>query len=859
MLLIRRVLLAAFLAAASLPALLPIHVSAQTAIPGEPDVERRTRYTAAAQTGPFAVGFDIYGDSTDYQNWVEVFINGVKLPQSGNWTLTSATGSLGTLARPITDGSITFTAAQTGTVDIIGARRPRRTAQFTENRPITAHDMNQVLTDLWMTLRERWDRIPRTMLTPPGETSCVNGLQVPNASARSLMYLSFDANGCPTVTNAQGPSGPTGPAGSTGPAGATGNTGATGPGYLASSSTSITIPSSTPQSLSFTTQSGLAYSTGARARATSAANISNYAEGFVTSYSGTALVINADLASGSGTHTDWNINVSGLQGLAGPQGPQGQSGAGTGDVNGPGTNTDGFIPQWNGANSLLLKNGLPVSTLGAALLNAASKTAHGLLIGNGTSEPNVTAAPTAGQIFIGQSGSTDPAPETMSGDCTIVSTGKIVCIDTNGTAFAPSATVDTTTAGNISGGILPNARLSNVPSSALAPTTVSAGSYTNSNITVNAEGQITSASNGSGGSGSATPATNGLRLTLQTGVPVVTSGVTAATTLYETPSGEGAQISLYDGSSTWNTIASVEVNIALTASQSCTTTNGNAVIACTDASQLVATEQVTGTGIAGSSTISSISGNNVTLNNAATGSGSNTITFKLPPTSTFDVFGYNNSSALKLEFAAWTNSTTRATALVLQDGIYVKSGATTRRYLGTIATTATAGQSEFSFGGTASGGTASNLLVWNYNHRKNVAAKIIDNAASYTYATASYRSANNSTSDRFTYVVGLAEDTLTSFHAKAYYMDGTIATAGNIGIGIDSTSVDSSSAALVIPQQSGADINGTATSYIIQPPAIGLHFLQALEKGDATDSRNLFNANGTAGNQPAFFNFHLMM
>ncbi len=39
------------------------------------------------------------------------------------------------------------------------------------------------------------------------------------------------------------------------------------------------------------------------------------------------------------------------------------SGGGTGDVSGPATNTDLFIPQWNGANSKLLKNGIDPATL----------------------------------------------------------------------------------------------------------------------------------------------------------------------------------------------------------------------------------------------------------------------------------------------------------------------------------------------------------------------------------------------------------------------------------------------------------------------------------------------------------------
>lgn len=50
----------------------------------------------------------------------------------------------------------------------------------------------------------------------------------------------------------------------------------------------------------------------------------------------------------------------------------------------------------------------------------------------------------------------------------------------------------------------------------------------------------------------------------------------------------------------------------------------------------------------------------------------------------YDIFCYNNSGTATLEGLVWTNDTTRATALTLQDGVLVKTGATTRRYLGTI-------------------------------------------------------------------------------------------------------------------------------------------------------------------------------
>lgn len=188
---IRRTILALALFAWVVPAF----AQAPPPVPALPDTERRTSYSIRASTCACAVGFQLYGDSTDYANWIEVFVNGVMVTQAGNWTITSPTGSFATIPRPITDAVLTFTVAQTGTVQIVGARRPRRTSQFSESRGVAARDINQVISDLVAQNRETWDKINdvtgRSVRAPPGETLAL----LPQLASRANMGAYFDAGG----------------------------------------------------------------------------------------------------------------------------------------------------------------------------------------------------------------------------------------------------------------------------------------------------------------------------------------------------------------------------------------------------------------------------------------------------------------------------------------------------------------------------------------------------------------------------------------------------------------------------------------------------------------------------------------
>jgi len=191
---IRRLILALALSAGLAPAFAQV----PPPVPALPDSERRTSYTISGTTCACAVNFALYGDSTDFANWIEVYLNGTRVNYNDatyGWTITSPSGSLSSLARPITDAKLTFTNAQTGTVQIVGARRPRRITQFQENTGVSARNLNQAFTDIVAQNREIWDKTNdmtgRGLFSQPGQTlgllplpaSCVNG------------FLGFDATG----------------------------------------------------------------------------------------------------------------------------------------------------------------------------------------------------------------------------------------------------------------------------------------------------------------------------------------------------------------------------------------------------------------------------------------------------------------------------------------------------------------------------------------------------------------------------------------------------------------------------------------------------------------------------------------
>jgi hypothetical protein len=265
------------------------------------------------------------------------------------------------------------------------------------------------------------------------------------------------------------------------------------------------------------------------------------------------------------------------------------------------------------------------------------------------------------------------------------------------------------------------------------------------------------------------------RMTLTSGVPVTTSNVTAATTLFFTPY-KGNQISLFDGTATWTTISFAETSIAIPGTAS----------------------------------------------------------------TMYDLFAFNNSGTMNLETQTWVNDTTRAVPLILQDGIYVKSGATTRRYLGSFRTTTVVGQTEDSL---------TKRYVWNYANRIQRSMLRNDPANSWAYSVAAFRQANGNVLNELDFVIGVSED-LVYARIDAQVINSTAASVGVLsGIGLDSTTVNSATATRGDATTSGA--YGKPTSQFVNTVVAGRHILAWLERGAGSAVQSWFgvlDANGNAVN-----------
>ncbi len=122
----------------------------------------------------------------------------------------------------------------------------------------------------------------------------------------------------------------------------------------------------------------------------------------------------------------------------------------------------------------------------------------------------------------------------------------------------------------------------------------------------------------------------------------------------------------------------------------------------------------------------------------------------LAATRCYDVFVGDQGGALAMEVVAWSNPTTRAVELGVQDGVLVRDSRPHQRYLGTLYLLAS-GQGEDS---------AARRFVWNYYNRLARPLLYSSDTANWTYNVNAWRQANGNSAARVELVVGVPEEAL---------------------------------------------------------------------------------------------------
>jgi hypothetical protein len=203
----------------------------------------------------------------------------------------------------------------------------------------------------------------------------------------------------------------------------------------------------------------------------------------------------------------------------------------------------------------------------------------------------------------------------------------------------------------------------------------------------------------------------------------------------------------------------------------------------------------------------------------------------------YDLWVYNNGGTAAMDTpTAWTNATTRATAITLQNGVYVKSGATTRRYVGTIRITGTIGQTEDSL---------TKRFVWNAQNRVPRAMRRAESTDSWTWSTSSWQQANAGagTVNQLAYVRGIDLDPVSVVVHGNALNSGSTPRQVRVTIGLDGTSGATTGA--TIGHLSCTDSSPvTPSAFWIGVPGLGYHYNTWLEYGGGTDTQTWRGDNG---------------
>ena len=263
-------------------------------------------------------------------------------------------------------------------------------------------------------------------------------------------------------------------------------------------------------------------------------------------------------------------------------------------------------------------------------------------------------------------------------------------------------------------------------------------------------------------------------------------------------------------------------------------------------------------------------GTNFTLQSiGATGVSLTLNTTNMPSTQVFDVYASMQSGVLTLSAMYWGGNTARSTtvagktgagnaSIVQKNGLWVNNAAISASdsfnnttgiaipqnqgtYLGSFYTTAN-GQSAMACRPAAGSGGDNNFLgLYNAYNRVRTLAVSRDSTSSWTYTGTTWRAADNSTSNRITFVDGLQE----SYISADYTVSMTTSSGGvstQIGVNLDSTSATPGGSTPYTTLGSPAPTTGSDIFY----PQLGLHYVQAMELSSGSTATYLGSAFGMA-------------
>jgi hypothetical protein len=303
-------------------------------------------------------------------------------------------------------------------------------------------------------------------------------------------------------------------------------------------------------------------------------------------------------------------------------------------------------------------------------------------------------------------------------------------------------------------------------------------------------------SGGGGGGGPTVVSPQGLpqgRLTLQTGVPVMTSTTSGVTGIFYAPY-NGNRVPIFDGTS-----------IVMTGFNELTTTTVD-----------------------------------FTKNPSPIG-----------PNKINDWFVWNDAGTLRICHGPdWTDNTTRSAILIriaglLFNNVAITNGPAAQRgtYVGTTLSNALS-QLDWIYGAVGVPPIAGFFGVWNMYNRVSVSSFLGDTTSGWTYASSAIREIRGNTTAIMTFVSGMPEDTFTGTHFGAAMAPGPGQGLLTIGVGYDRTDQFSGTGNICPDWNNFGSAVGRYSS-----SALGRHFFAACEGGSSPSLPQTASSTGFNGQQ----------